>query len=331
MRPILLKGHERSITHVRYSREGDLLFTASKAYQPNVWYSDNGERVGTYKGHNGSVWSLDVSYNTQFLATAGADSYSKLFDTETAKELSSFLHRAPVRWVSFCEGGKRLATVTDQVMGKDATINIYDIRSGSLIREINSPGIKIHQAHWGPGNRTIFATLDDCSVTVFDPDTTSPDKIVKRVQAHRKPAHCLSFSQDKTHFLTASADHSVKLFDTATLDNLKTYETEIPVNAAAISPLKDLILFGGGQSAETVTMSRADATQFKLRFYHKIFEKEVASISGHFGPVNTVAFAPDGSFASGGEDGFVRVHNLEDPSFFYMGDFDEYDDFDLDY
>jgi translation initiation factor 3 subunit I len=46
---------------LKYNRDGDLIFSAAKDATPCVWYSDNGERVGTYKGHTGAVWSLDVS------------------------------------------------------------------------------------------------------------------------------------------------------------------------------------------------------------------------------------------------------------------------------
>lgn len=49
MKPISLHGHERSITQIRYNREGDLLFSAAKDQHPNVWYSINGERLG--RGH----------------------------------------------------------------------------------------------------------------------------------------------------------------------------------------------------------------------------------------------------------------------------------------
>lgn len=48
MRPLMLKGHERSLTKVKYNREGDLLFSAAKDKSPCVWFSDNGERLGTY-------------------------------------------------------------------------------------------------------------------------------------------------------------------------------------------------------------------------------------------------------------------------------------------
>jgi len=42
-----------------YSRS-DLLFSAAKSPKINVWRSDTGERIGTYNGHNGAVWSVDV-------------------------------------------------------------------------------------------------------------------------------------------------------------------------------------------------------------------------------------------------------------------------------
>ena len=60
-RPYLLKGHERTVTHVQFNPEGDLLFSCAKSYTPCVWFTDNGELAGTFAGHNGAVWSCDVS------------------------------------------------------------------------------------------------------------------------------------------------------------------------------------------------------------------------------------------------------------------------------
>ena len=37
--------------------------------QPNVWFSVNGERLGTYRGHGGAVWCLDVNYDTTKVLT----------------------------------------------------------------------------------------------------------------------------------------------------------------------------------------------------------------------------------------------------------------------
>jgi translation initiation factor 3 subunit I len=53
-------GHERSLTQIKFNKEGDLLFSCSKDHVINVWFVHNGERLGTYDGHNGTVWTIDV-------------------------------------------------------------------------------------------------------------------------------------------------------------------------------------------------------------------------------------------------------------------------------
>ena len=44
--------------------------------------------------------------------------------------------------------------------------------------------------------------------------------------------------------------------------------------------------------------------------YHR-FQKEIGGIRGHFGPINALAFNPDGRSYDGGEDGYVRIHPLD--------------------
>ena len=61
-----------------------------------------------------------------------------------------------------------------------------------------------------------------------------------------------------------------------------------------------------------VTTTAAKAGGFEARFYHKIYAEEFGNVRGHFGPINSVAFSPDGrSFTTGGEDGYVRLHHFD--------------------
>ncbi len=61
-----------------------------------------------------------------------------------------------------------------------------------------------------------------------------------------------------------------------------------------------------------VTTSSHKAGKFETKIYHKIFEDEIGGIKGHFGPINALCITPDGrSFATGGEEGYVRVHHLD--------------------
>jgi len=104
----------------------------------------------------------------------------------------------------------------------------------------------------------------------------------------------MSFDAFKFTFVTASKDCTAKLVDADTLQVLKTYSSDKPVQCAVISPYLDHILLAGGEDSQNVTVSRDDISQFRVRFYHKIYENEIGSVIGHFGTVNTLAITPDG-------------------------------------
>lgn len=73
----MLQGHERPITQIKYNREGDLLFSGSKDNKPNVWFSLNGERLGTFNGHQGTVWCIDVDWTSTKFMTGSGDMTAK--------------------------------------------------------------------------------------------------------------------------------------------------------------------------------------------------------------------------------------------------------------
>lgn len=179
--------------------------------------------------------------------------------------------------------------------------------------------------------------------------------------------YCLqpSVIKYRMHFYELHYFVLLQLFDMQTLDALKTYRTERPVNSASISPLFDhvsymfsyitsllnlplLLLFyemtsmylflqyiykllsawlkshwcslcptvvmvccnvfldddiwqicfqvvvGGGQEAMSVTTTSTKIGKFDARFFHLVFEEEFGSVKGHFGPINSLSFHPDG-------------------------------------
>ena len=43
-----------------------------------------------------------------------------------------------------------------------------------------------------------------------------------------------------------------------------------------------------------VTTTSTRIGKFDARFFHLVFEEEFGRVKGHFGPINSVAFHPDG-------------------------------------
>uniref|UniRef100_A0A7R9ZSR1 Eukaryotic translation initiation factor 3 subunit I n=1 Tax=Craspedostauros australis TaxID=1486917 RepID=A0A7R9ZSR1_9STRA len=323
MRPYLLQGHERPITVVKYNHDGDLLFSASKDQIPSVWRSENGDRLGTFTGHKGTIWDLDCDRFSKHLLTASADTTCKLWSCETGECLKTFTHRGPVRGVTWAEDNKRFATISDPFVEHNAKISIFDIESDDTepIKEIDIPKeakrVNATNITWTYLNEHLLVSMDNGYIRLYDPES---GKIVNEFMAHEKKINRLQFNLEKTLFITSSADFTSKLYDAVNLKHLKTYKTDRPVNDAVISEHKDHILLGGGQEAMSVTTTSGKVGKFETRFFHLVYEEEFGCVKGHFGPINAIAINPNGlNYASGAEDGYVRLHQF-DKSYLDMKD-----------
>ncbi|KAB1206066.1 Eukaryotic translation initiation factor 3 subunit I [Morella rubra] len=341
MRPILMKGHERPLTFLKYNRDGDLLFSCAKDHTPTVWFADNGERLGTYRGHNGAVWCCDVSSkflpsifsvihfsysfigpssflilnsvhffllmwcfwnvgDSMILITGSADQSAKLWNVQTGEQLYSFNFGSPARAVELSVGDKLVVITTDPFMDSPSAIHVKEVardpsdQSGESVLTIKGPQGRINRAVWGPLNKTIISAGEDAVVRIWDSETGKLLKESDKDSGHKKTITSLSKSADGSHFLTGSLDKSAKLWDIRMLTLIKTYVTERPVNAVAMSPLLDHVVLGGGQDASLVTTTDHRAGKFEAKFYDKILQEEIGGVKGHFGPINSLAFNPDG-------------------------------------
>ncbi|ELU14583.1 hypothetical protein CAPTEDRAFT_180537 [Capitella teleta] len=319
MKPLMLHGHDRALTQIKYNREGDLLFSCAKDSHPNVWYSINGERLGTFEGHGGAVWCIDVDWDTSKVMTGSADNTCRLWDCSTGVQLEQFDTRSAVRTCGFSYSGQLLMYTTDSTMGQKCEMRIYDSRDSAQIKNnepmmvLPMPASKVTSAVWGPLDQTVISGHENGNIIQWD---MKEGEMVHKVLDHSKQINDIQFSKDMTMFITASKDNTAKLFDTQTLTHKKTYKTERPVNSAAVSPLKPHVILGGGQEAMDVTTTSTRIGKFDARLFNLIFAEEFGRIKGHFGPINTVAFQPDGrGYSSGGEDGYIRLHQFDSQYF----------------
>lgn len=325
MRPIKLMGHERSLTQVKFNKEGDLIFSVAKDSLASIWYSSNGERLGTLDGHKGTIWSIDVDSKTKLCVTGSADMSINLWSVENGQRVFTWDMPTPVRRVAFSPDNSKLLAVTDQVMGQLGTITIFDINyenvsqqnaTPSLVIETREGAKKVTVAGWSADGAHIITGHEDGFVSKYKADGT----FVKTLQAHgiHNEEKVLAVTdiqfapEDRSYFITASKDKCAALVDIELFELLKVYKADAPMNTAVITPKKDYVILGGGQEARNVTTTAESQGKFEARFYHKIFVDEIGRVKGHFGPLNTIAVHPDGlGYASGGEDGFIRLHFFE--------------------
>ena len=333
-RPYGLQGHERPLTSVKFGYDNDMFFSSGKDKHATAWRASTGERLGSYEGHNGSIWNLDITPDTRHLLTASADNSCKVWEAVTGKELYSFEHDSPCRNVSIASGGGMVAQAVYPWKGAPSHLKIY--RLADDMRDQTSEVIcrvgegtahhtgNIIRSHWSATNKHILTCSDDCTIRKWDVETGKMVGIID--EDHTKKINDIQFSACKTHFISASSDTTAKLFDFHSMDSappgkmaIKTYRTNANVNSAAIHPTLDHVLVAGGQDAASVTTTASSAGKFEGRIFDKIMEEELGTVKGHFGPVNYVAISPDGkTYCSGGEEGFIRLNHLP-PEYFDLG------------
>jgi translation initiation factor 3 subunit I len=252
----------------------------------------------------------------------------KMWNVPTGECLKTFPHRGPVRGVHWAEDNRRFATVSDPFVEHNAKISIFDMEQN----ESDGPILEIDIPKEGPGgskrvnatnitwtylNEHLFVTFDNGTARLYNPES---GEIVQQIRLHDKKVNRVQFNKEKTLFITSSADFTAKLYDAVHLTHLKTYKTDRPVNDAVISEHKDHILLGGGQEAMSVTTTAGKVGKFETRFFHLVYEEEFGCVKGHFGPINALAINPNGlNYASGAEDGYVRLHQF-DKSYLDMQD-----------
>lgn len=174
-KPLILHGHERSITQIKYNREGDLLFSSSKDNKPNVWYSLNGERLGTFNGHQGAVWCIDVDWTTTKFMSGAGDNTCKLWDCETGKETGNITTNSSVRTCLFSYSANMAVYTTDKAMKQPCEIFIIDVRTidssfsqqDSILR-IPISGSRVSSILWDNLDETIISGHENGEIIQWD-------------------------------------------------------------------------------------------------------------------------------------------------------------------
>jgi WD40 repeat protein len=120
----------------------------------------------------------------------------------------------------------------------------------------------------------------------------------RRLTGHAQPLHAVAFNYDGRTLATASADHSVRLWDVATGQPGRTLSGHTaPVNSVAFSP-----------DGNTLATGSSDHT---ARLWNVATGELQATLGEHTNKVNSVAFSPDGNtLGTGSWDRTARLWDV---------------------
>jgi len=334
MKPYLLHIHERPLTLVKFNSDGDFFLTCAKDGEVCLINTETCERMGTYNpvGEKpGAVYAVDITITSEFVVIAGADGRLIFFNFDGTQH-SVLNHGGILKYVEFnlrpgaqnmvCTCNDKFKSAADGAVPNRIMIWQWQPQLKRLLSIDEALPMKATKVKWGPYDESLVSIFEEGTVIIWD---STSGKQLYLVNAHTSACTSVNFSEDRMLMITSSKDCTAKLWalDEGEPELVKTYKTDRALNDAGISPLytdddnpKYHILLGGGQDAKDVTTTAASSGKFEAMMWHMIFEEEIGTVKGHFGPMNCVAWFRDGrGFVTGGEDGYVRVHHFDNDYF----------------
>jgi translation initiation factor 3 subunit I len=266
-----------------------------------------------------------VTKDSKYLIAAAVTIGFQIYEVATGKRICSIqVPGVNSKFVALDYGEKQIMSLFESE--KKSYIRIFNFKecfetnTPKHTHEIEHRDLTFTKAVWGPKNESIIIATNLGKVLYYD---LNHGQITNDVSVHKGEIMSLHMTYDYTMLMTGSKDGYARLIHPETFKVIREFHYGKPVRSATISPLFDNekhqkfhVILAGGQDAKDVTTTDATAGGFEMKIFSIIFGDKLAEIKGHFGPVHTTSFSPDGfAFASGAEDGYVHYHRLP-PEYF---------------
>ncbi|QEH32543.1 WD domain, G-beta repeat [Aquisphaera giovannonii] len=283
-----IKHQENFTNTVTFSWDNSLMVTTSYNEEVRSWHAATGQPLDKRIKPEGHVTSAALSRDGKWLLLGYAERKAQLWDLEAAqpRPVQGLNHSEVVSAVAFSPDSRACATG-----GYDSAVRIWDVATGSLVREIIQPRSAVVAVAFSPDGRLILSGHLDGYARLWDATTGRPRGAPIR---HQTWVPAVAFRPDGSQILTGSGDKTARIWNLQIVDGEKVFDHGDWVRSAAISPDGRSMVTGGSDKSVRIW----DTTSGSLRGSPLKFDDEV----------NIVAFDPGGDrFLAGGSDKSIRI------------------------
>jgi WD40 repeat protein len=327
------------LTSLAVSPDGAWFLTAgesqSGAGAVDRWDAATGLPRGPRLSHRGPVESIAISPDGRHFVTGctlvdpsgnAVGGEARLWNAATGEPSGPvMMHSDPVRSVAFSPDGTMILTGCD-----DAMARLWDCKTGQHVGMPQLHAFPVLATAFSPDGRTVVSGggrtrplgADQGEIRFWDVVT---GELLVGPSVLDTLVHSIAFRPDGRAVATGTRDGQIRIWDTARLRPLREWDRPLPVMALAYSPDGARLMTGGGRYQRRLPgnsdasmpsePNRADAPRPAggLAWLDDAGSGgQVAPVLEHSGPVEGVAFSPDGrTIATGTRDGWLRFWSAD--------------------
>lgn len=159
-----MTGHKQAILDLHWSRDSEVIFSASADMTVASWNLETGLRLRKHIGHEEIINCLDVSKRGQELLLSGSDDgYIGIWDPRQKAAVDFMDTGFPVTAVVLAEAGNEIYSG-----GIDNDIKVWDVRKQEVIYTLRGHTDTVTSLEISPDSQTLLSNSHDSTVRTWD-------------------------------------------------------------------------------------------------------------------------------------------------------------------
>jgi WD40 repeat protein len=316
-----LGPHGDDVNAVAWHPDGRLLACVmdAKDVQVALWDTQTGERMAPILGHEHGIFALAFDPTGRELVTAAEDGTCRIWELATRSQRALLAHPGDPETVDWSPRGDFIASGCD-----DGVLRVWDARTGELAKEAKEAHAAVRLVMFSPDGSQLLAGSYEGVLRLYDFPSM---KVVRELQAPMQWERAAAFmakgdlavgsfgGRPIVHCLGGEVQGTLP---TCGINSVSAQGADVVVgrdDGAVLSLLDGRLLHRHPSIVNTVVLGPESAHGLlgsgdyrgNLRLFDRKLGRVVAEHHLDSGPINTIAFHPDGQrLFTAGYDGVIR-------------------------
>jgi WD40 repeat protein len=318
-----LKGHKGRVNQAAITPDSKMVVAASWDGTLSIWDLATGKLERKLEGHEGWVHCVGVSPDGRRVLSGGSEGELKLWELAAGKMPRAWAKHPGEVWEAAFAPDSRQAVTS----GSEGEIRQWDVATGAVVRRLVGHAARVWTVAYSPDGRLIASGGGSVLVNLFGDKKVKPDFAIRlwdattgmelrRLEGHTGDVRRVRFARDGMRLVSAGFDSTVRVWAVDTGKELRCFTGHQGfVEFALFTPDgRSVFSCEGGQIKNgqfILGENPSGISDHAIRFWDVETGKEWLRLKGHFGPILSMALAPDGRhFVTSGDDQTIKVWKM---------------------